>query len=168
MCLILFGFKGVGKSTLGREVGARLKLPFIDTDELLCIKHGHESIRQLYQQVGEQTFRILEKEVVFSLKNTPPSVIALGGGTVLDEENVAFLKALGRFVYLKASFSFLAKRLLQGELPSFATDKHFLQLIYEKRLPLYEGIAQEELDLEKEEEPADKLASLWRKLRGLD
>ena len=168
MHLILFGFKGVGKSTLGKQVSTRLKLPFIDTDELLCIKHGCASVRLLYQQVGEQTFRAFEKETVFSLKNIPPSLIALGGGTVLDEESVAFLKMLGKLVYLKASFSFLAKRVLQGKLPPFAADKHSLQALYEKRLPLYERIAEEVLDLEKEEEAAETLASLWRKLRALD
>lgn len=144
MNVILFGFKGAGKTHFGKLLAQNLHRPFIDTDDLVVeLSNQRKNIREIHQSLGEEAFRKLEKQALQALKQVENAVIAVGGGTVLDPENVAFLQKVGALIYLKVGADKLKIRLLQGELPSFLDKKDpegsFLRMIHERE-PIYRSI----------------------------
>lgn len=139
MNLILFGFKGVGKTTTGKMIARYINCPFFDTDELLE-QRLQKRVSTLYTELGSLAFREEEKKTVLSLKSVTGSVIAVGGGTVLDFENVRILQSIGKMVYLKASFETVSRRI---KTPSFLDSTTSLKEVYEKRVPIYESICAE-------------------------
>jgi shikimate kinase len=158
MNLILFGFKGVGKTFYGRKLAHLMHRPFIDTDDLSEELYAEEkgerlTSKQIFQELGAVPFRALEKQAVFSLGKIKNSVIALGGGAIVDPDNLEFLQKLGALVYLKASPETLRLRMQKaidkGETPAIVDPKQlettFWRLIQE-RLPLYESIQCDTID----------------------
>jgi shikimate kinase len=79
--LVLAGFMGAGKSTVGGLLASRLKLPFIDSDHAIE-QHSGRTIAQLFEECGEPQFRLLEARVIADLVTQKPLVIALGGGAL--------------------------------------------------------------------------------------
>ncbi|MCO8126517.1 shikimate kinase [Acidimicrobiia bacterium EGI L10123] len=123
--IVLTGFMGTGKSTVGRLVAERLGRRFVDTDALIESRHG--SIPRLFADHGEAHFRQLEREVADELAATSGAVVATGGRTMLDPANQATLGATGIVVCLAASPEALITRLrdeagqrplLQGDDPA--------------------------------------------------
>ncbi|MCQ3939100.1 MAG: 3-dehydroquinate synthase [Chloroflexi bacterium] len=118
--LFLYGPPGTGKSTIGKLLARRLKLPFIDLDRVIESKAGM-SISQIMETQGETAFRDLETAALKSLAPTPhpqgegqgvrESVIALGGGALLREENRAFVESTGKVILLAAKIDTLMERL---------------------------------------------------------
>jgi shikimate kinase len=156
MNLILFGFKSCGKTTLGKMLAVRMSRPFFDTDALL--EELHEELagewlpfRQIYKKIGEDAFRKLESDVVQRLKSVKSSIIALGGGLILNPQNATALAKLGQLVYLKVSKQTLKKRILGNEVPAFLDpddpEKTFEQFYNERRIQ-YEAIPALSIDLE--------------------
>jgi shikimate kinase len=135
MNLILFGFKGCGKTYFGRR--AAVDYPFLDTDELLSKKYGGRSPRELFLEWGEAKFRLEERQIVKEIAGVTKSIISLGGGTVLNPNNVILLQTMGTLIYLKASFELIQ---LRGTNP--------IRAVYEARLPIYEAIPAKILDLD--------------------
>jgi shikimate kinase len=157
MNLILFGFKGCGKTTLGRKLAERMRRPFVDTDDLVSELYAQASgerltSRQITEQIGESGFRALEKQAIFSLDQVTDSIIALGGGAILDPENVKHLQKLGQMVYLEASPDTLKKRMMLEGLPSFLKDTPFEQM-YQHRKPIYESIAARRIQVDTLDQP---------------
>lgn len=110
MNIILMGFRGTGKTSVGRLVAARLERPFLDSDELVKAASG-KSVREMVAERGWKFFRREEKRVISELSRNDGCVIALGGGAVLDEENVRILKGKGLFIWLMAEAQTIAGRL---------------------------------------------------------
>ena len=100
--VVLTGMPGAGKTSTGKILAKKLGREFFDTDELVE-KLAGESPERIILNRGEEEFRRLEREVVLSLENCRGAVIATGGGTVLNEENVMRLKGSGLMIYLKRS-----------------------------------------------------------------
>lgn len=100
--IFLIGFMGAGKSTVGRMLAARLRLPFVDLDVRIVEGAGREIV-EIFDAEGEQGFRYRESGALAALAHEPSSVIACGGGIVLADENRRLLKETGRVVYLKVS-----------------------------------------------------------------
>ena len=100
--ILLIGFMGAGKSTVGRLVAEQLGLPFTDIDSLIERQEGR-SVSAIFEADGEQAFRALEARAVESLSTAPASVVACGGGVVLSDSNRALLKTLGTVVYLRVT-----------------------------------------------------------------
>ena len=100
--LLLIGFMGAGKSTVGRLVAEQLDLPFVDTDSLVQLQDGR-TVAEIFAQDGEAGFRTLETAAVQSLTTMTPSVVACGGGVVLSDANRAMLKGLGTAIYLRVT-----------------------------------------------------------------
>jgi len=100
--VLLIGFMGSGKSTVGRLIADQLGLPFIDLDEHIVAEAGM-SIAEIFDRGGEGAFRDLETAALRDLATAPDSVVACGGGVVVRDENRALLKLLGRAVYLRVS-----------------------------------------------------------------
>jgi shikimate kinase len=153
MNIILIGFKNSGKSSVGKALAAALKFNFIDTDRLIeRLYQQHKSleltVREIYQQEGEKFFRAQEKKVILSLKHDKKTVIATGGGSVLDRENVYHLKKIGMLVHLKVSFEEIVKRGGTHFAPAFAnkddTIKN-LKEVFTAREALYQEIADLEI-----------------------
>jgi len=141
--LLLVGFMGAGKSTVGRLVAEELGLPFVDVDDLVQQQDGRTA-REIFEEAGESTFRALETSALDSLGTMPPSVVACGGGVVLSDSNRAVLKRLGRVVYLKVTAAETLARvgedsnrpLLDGASGALAAGK-----LLESREGLYSAVA---------------------------
>src|SRR6266540_1254548 len=105
--IFLYGPPGTGKSTLGKKLAGNLKLPFIDLDRVIETNAGM-TIAQFMGEQGEPAFRDLEsaalKEVGHASSVTPQqdSIIALGGGALLRDENRAFAESHGKIILLMA------------------------------------------------------------------
>jgi len=154
MNLILFGFKGSGKTHFGKLLALKMHRPFIDTDDLVVELYTKQTgkkrnIREIYRELQEEGFRKLEKETLPLLKNLKNAIIATGGGLVLDPENVAILEKIGALVFLKASPHKLKQRIFKDELPSFIEKgdptASFLQMVHERE-PIYASIKARAVD----------------------
>ena len=111
MSVVLIGYRGTGKSTVGKRLADRLWQPFVDTDELIVRKAG-KTIREIFEKQGEKAFRDLESTIVRDTLMLQEHVISLGGGALLREENRAALKASGhKVVYLKCAPEELYRRI---------------------------------------------------------
>jgi shikimate kinase len=108
--IILIGFMGAGKTSVGRLLAARLGYEFIDTDALVEEATGL-SIPLLFQRYGEGRFRTEEKAAVVGATACKKAVIATGGGVVLDPENVARLRKAGVIVWLQATTGAIMERI---------------------------------------------------------
>ena len=167
MNLLLFGFKCSGKTHFGKLLAIKMHRPFIDTDDLIIELYKKETEkarnpRQIAQELGEAAFRQLEKRALQLLKNIDNAIIALGGGAVLDPENVEFLQKVGALVFLQAHAEKLKKRIFKDELPSFL-DKNdpegsFWRMIQERE-PIYRSIPARTVDTDALDE-AGVLAAL--------
>lgn len=107
--IVLTGFMGTGKSTVGRLVAKRLGRRFVDTDALIESRHG--PIPELFASHGEEHFRALERAVAAELASATGLVVATGGRTMLDPANQETLGASGVVVCLSASVGELVARL---------------------------------------------------------
>jgi shikimate kinase len=107
--LILIGPMGAGKSTIGRTLASRSGLAFIDTDDLIASSAGL-SISEIFDSEGEATLRAMEKKAVEEAISSDASIIACGGGTILDEQNAVRLRNAGKVVYLEIDASTAASR----------------------------------------------------------
>jgi shikimate kinase len=111
MSVVLIGYRGSGKTTVGKRLADRLWQPFVDTDDLVVRKAG-KSILEIFEQQGEAAFRDLESTVVRDALMLQEHVISLGGGALLREENRTALKASAhKVVYLKCDPEELYKRI---------------------------------------------------------
>jgi len=113
--LYLVGYRGCGKSTVGRRLAAGLERPFFDADELFVARAGR-TIAAFIRDCGWEEFRRLESEILAEFSRRPEIVFATGGGVVLNPDNRARLRSGGRVVWLKAGFDETVRRLLQDPL----------------------------------------------------
>lgn len=107
--IVLTGFMGTGKSTVGRILAERLGRPFVDTDALIEQHHG--PIPDIFAERGEERFRELEREVAADVAGRRGQVVATGGRLLLDPVNEAILGASGVIICLTASVEELVARL---------------------------------------------------------
>lgn len=142
--LVLVGLMGSGKSTVARLIGERLGRPVLDTDALVEQRTGR-TVREIFANDGEPTFRDLEAEVLSEVLAAPePSVIAAAGGVVLRPDNRAVLKkASARVVWLSAEPATLLERVRGGgHRPLLDADPAgTLQRMHDDREPLYREVA---------------------------
>lgn len=111
MNVVLIGYRGTGKSTVGRLVASQLGMPFIDADEELERRAGR-TIREIFADGGEPAFRDLEAAVLADLLQGDKQVLALGGGAVLRPENRALiLRPTNCAVWLHADAQTLEQRI---------------------------------------------------------
>lgn len=100
--IILVGFMGTGKTAVGKELAKKLKMKFIDMDDIIKKREGMK-ISDIFEQKGEPYFRDVEKEVAREVSKQSNLVIAAGGGAVIDKENIKNLKSNGIMICLNAS-----------------------------------------------------------------
>lgn len=141
---------GSGKSTIGKEVAARLGARFADCDNVIEQRQGR-SIAALFAEGGEQAFRDIEAQALAELVEAGSAVIATGGGTVLREANRDLLRSRTRCVYLHARPEFLWKRLRRDRrrpLFQVADPEARLRAMSAEREPLYRETAGIVVDIE--------------------
>ena len=146
--IVLIGFMGAGKSSVGRTLARMSGRPRFDTDEMIAARFGL-TISEIFEKRGEERFRDAESEALEELSIETDAIIVTGGGIVLRQANTARLRELGAVVYLSADEETLFRRisrrptrpLLQTTDPQ-ATMKELLAA----RLPLYRAAADVEVD----------------------
>ena len=141
MNVVLCGMPASGKTTVCNYLKKLSDMQAVDTDALIVEKHG--KIAKIFEEFGEERFRQIETEICKALTNCQNLIIATGGGCVLREQNVNFLKANGKIFYLKAKFETLLSR-LQGDTsrPLLKGDlKQNLFALYSARSAVYESVA---------------------------
>jgi shikimate kinase len=99
--LVLVGFMGAGKTSVGRLVSARLGLPFLDTDARIEAGSGM-TIPQIFERRGEAAFRDLESAAIRDACEGPAAVISVGGGALIRPENTEALRRCGVLIHLHA------------------------------------------------------------------
>ena len=110
MNIILIGFMGAGKTTVGRKLANRLGYFFLDTDQQIEKQQGC-TIEEIFRYAGEATFRELETKLLGNLQNVHNTILSTGGGMFLRSENQVFLKGIGKTVYLQVDRETLKQRL---------------------------------------------------------
>ena len=109
--IILIGFMGSGKSSVGKKLAKNMKLEFVDTDKMIEEK-SHMLISEIFAEYGEEYFRSLETLTLRQLLDCGQRlVISVGGGLPVQPQNREYLKKLGCVVYLKAATHTLTERL---------------------------------------------------------
>jgi len=152
MNIVLIGYRGVGKSSVGKKLAFRLQRRFVDTD-ILLEEHQQALVSEIVKSHGWEHFRKMEKGIIKELAGQDHLVIAAGGGAVLDPENVSAFKKNGMIVWLTADGQVLQKRMAGdsrtvGQRPSL-TGKGTLEELEEvmaSRAPFYEGAMEVQLD----------------------
>jgi shikimate kinase len=136
--VILVGFMGAGKSSVGRILAARLGRCFIETDEMITATEGRP-IPEIFAEKGEAHFRALEDEVVRLLALKRGDVIATGGGLPCRDGRLEALRAIGTVVWLSGDFGALYERALRGgDRPMLSgKTREQAEALYEARKPFY-------------------------------
>lgn len=157
MPIILTGFMGVGKTTVGRILAEALNVPFIDMDTYIEAQEG-KTIATIFDQIGESGFRQLEFQVLESLletSNNEKLVISTGGGIIETAECRNILKRQPYVFYLKDTFETSWYRINRGgrkgadrPLVKANTSSQMLAK-FNRRIPLYEEASNFILDVQK-------------------
>ena len=136
--VILVGFMGAGKSSVGRILATRLGRCFVETDEMITATEGRP-IPEIFAERGEAHFRALEDEVVRLLALKRGDVIATGGGLPCRDGRPEALRAVGTVVWLSGDFGALYQRALRGGDRPMLSGKtpEQAQALYEARKPFY-------------------------------
>jgi shikimate kinase len=138
--LVLAGFMGTGKSTVGRIVAERLGLAFVDTDAEIERRAGR-TIAQIFAQDGEAAFRRLEAQVCQEVAAGHNRVIAVGGGALLDESTRRAFAQTGLIVCLTASLDAILARVGDDPArPLFSADRERLAALYATRAAHYAAL----------------------------
>jgi shikimate kinase len=148
LSIIFVGLPGSGKSTIGRQLGRRLGLPFVDSDHVIEQRLGC-SIREFFNREGEARFRDIEEGVLDDLTLRHKGVLSTGGGSVLRDINRERLKERGRVVYLRSTPEEVYRRLrhdVNRPLLQVSDPVQRLRSLYEIRDPLYRETAHYVID----------------------
>src|SRR2546423_6631737 len=154
MKIYLVGFMGAGKTTVGRELSARVGAPFFDLDEL--IESAEKvSIKDVFATYGEGYFRKRERDVLRSTRHLESAVVATGGGTFTFDENIQFIQSEGLSVYLSAPYSLLRGRIGEkaAERPLFRDDVAAHELLAAR--VRYYRTADVTIEIREEETPSE-------------
>jgi len=142
--VILMGFMGSGKSTVGFRLSYRLRKCLIDTDKLIEFREK-KLISDIFAEHGEAYFRQKETECLNSMFGELGSrILSLGGGTPIKEENREIIKRLGTVIYLKASPDTIYERVKKDTkrpLLQCANPRKRIEELLTERNPIYESIA---------------------------
>jgi len=162
--IVLIGFMGSGKTTVGKALAKTLHMDFVDTDSYIEAQAG-KKIADIFAEDGEAAFRRLETDILVHLRDTVKNtVLATGGGMPLRAQNARLLKEIGRVYYLTAANQVIYDRvkgdtkrpLLQGDNPY---DK--ICELMSQRKSLYEAAADVVIDTN-----SNDLMEVTRMIRG--
>ena len=130
--IVLVGMPGSGKTTIGKLIAEKTGMKFIDSDEEI-VKRAGKSISEIFGKVGESGFREIESEVILSLSSNQHSVIATGGGAILNKKNIELLKENGKIYFIDRDLKDIEAT---SDRP-LSSNKADLEKRYKERYPLY-------------------------------
>ncbi len=165
MNIILIGFMGSGKSSISRLLSQKLSKTLIDMDDEVVKLSGRKNIKEIFEHDGEVKFRELEVEVAKNLRETNNSVIATGGGVVVNRIIIDYLKQSGVIIYFKTSFETIKKRLGNPKDRPLFNDFILAKKLYDFRQPLYQEYA--ELIVDTDHKNKDQIAEeILKQIKG--
>jgi shikimate kinase len=157
MNIVLFGYRGSGKSTIGRKLADQLWKDFVDTDDAVCRELGVKTIAEAWESCGESAFRDAEADVTQRLLARDEQVIALGGGTVTVERARAAVADADSAIriYLKCEPEELYRRIkadpkfseTRPDLPELGGSVDRIRETLARREPIYESVADHVFDV---------------------
>ena len=142
---VLIGPPAAGKSRLGRRIAARLGVGFVDTDKLVIAEHG--PIPEIFDNVGEPTFRIWERAAVVTALATD-GIVALGGGAILDVDTRLDLSGHNVFL-ITATPEAIESRLTAGNRPLLSDGIESWKRLVALRQPIYDELSRFTVDTSK-------------------
>lgn len=156
MNIILIGYRGCGKTSIGKSLAGKLWKKFIDVDDEICARFNNKSVAQIWADEGEPAYRAVEVEVTRELVARPDMVIGLGGGTLMQpgaREAVEQAKAVR--VYLKCDAEELFRRInadtrsaaTRPALTKFGGGLDEVRHMLDVRGPVYEAVADRTLNV---------------------
>lgn len=144
MNIVLIGYRGTGKSTVGRLLASRLGRQLVSTDAEI-VKRAQRSVPEIIAQEGWEYFRDLESDICRELADRDQLVIDTGGGAILRTQNIDTLKKHGTVFWLTASVETIVKRIgSDDQRPSLTGTKSFvdeIQDVLQERVPKYQAAA---------------------------
>jgi shikimate kinase len=162
--IVMVGLMGCGKSAVGRRLGAKLGLPFVDADEEIE-KAAGKSIEDLFADHGEPYFREGERKVLARLLRSGPQVLATGGGAFMNPETRAAIALSGISVWLKADLPLLVRRVAKRAnrpLLKSGDPEEVMRNLMQARYPVY---AQADITVESRDVPHEVI--VWETLERL-
>ena len=149
--IVLIGFMGSGKSTVGRELHQRLGYPLVDMDQVIEMR-TRKSIRTIFEKMGEEAFREMETSLLEELIDpaTPRRIISTGGGVIGREQNRIMLRQLGYVVWLNAPPETVLDRTAKNrDRPLLHVDDPAskIEALMSQRKPLYAETAHLKIDI---------------------
>ena len=155
--IVLVGMMGAGKSTIGRRLAARLKLPFTDADSEIEVAHAGMSIPEIFEAHGEAYFRDGEARVIARLLENGPGVLATGGGSFMREETRRRIGEKAVSIWLKADPDVILRRVrrrVDRPLLQTADPAATVSRLLSEREPVYEHA---DITIASREVPHDKI-----------
>ena len=147
--IVLIGFMGCGKSTVGKKLAGALSYEFQDTDALIEARYG-KTISKMFEEDGEGYFRDAETALLKQLSEDAEGVVfATGGGMPMRAENAEYLRNIGTVIFLETKIETILERLQNdtGRPLADGEDREKkLRPLYESRLPVYRSVADYCLD----------------------
>jgi len=132
--IVLIGMPGSGKTTIGKLLAEQMKMNFVDTDEEI-VKREKRSVPNIFAELGENGFRKIETEVILSLSSVQNTVIATGGGAVLNMANMEMLRENGKIYFIDRELDDISAT---SDRP-LSSNRADLEKRYKERYPLYCG-----------------------------
>lgn len=157
--VFLCGMMGAGKSTIGKKLAEDLDVPFTDLDEL--IEESEEmTIPEIFNQKGEENFRKTEKKQIVKIAGSAEGVVALGGGSLQNQQIVDHLKLYGWLVYIDASHVEILDRLSDTSGRPMLQNSEELEKrissLFDERKKFYE---QAHFSIQTEKKPVEQVTS---------
>ena len=150
MKIFLIGPMGSGKSTIGKVLSERLEYDFYDTDKLVEKVVG-KKIKEIFEQNGEQYFRLKESEELDKTRKLKNVVIATGGGIIENEKNRLFLKDEKKVIFLDSSLERQYDRTKESQkrpLLNNGDSMKILKNLYQKRLSFYQEVSKLKISMD--------------------
>ena len=168
--IYLIGMMGAGKTATGQALTKLNGMAFLDLDSEIEIQ-THQTINEIFRQKGEPFFRAEERKALDRSLKLTHTVVATGGGIVLDPKNIEKMNQAGRMIYLTASFETLWERVKEKRdrpLLAAADPKAVFYQLFQTRVPLYERAGHWKLSTDglTPEEAAQKIMTHYLKLES--
>ena len=167
MNIVIIGYRGTGKTVVGKLLSRQLGIPYMGMDANIEKRAGMP-IPEIVARDGWSRFRDLESEEARNLAAQDNIIIDTGGGIIERPENMDFLKSYARVFWLKASVDTIVSRIQEGtQRPALTDGKTFTEEVEEvltERIPKYKTAADYEIDTDQltSEQVADCIVDIWK------